>query len=298
MSSSASPAVAAATTLPPPNTAAEALPLIEVAALPPAEAADAHRCAYDAECSSLLKKNSTLMTREKRTLIIGLLIEHREGASINQLKKRFSTVDHFIKKCAVLQLNGQEAKLVEKPEAQEDGSMPSIESMRVYACVEESFDIIKREHAADHAKGRTLYERLSRNYVNIPRQICKVFTETCPRCLETMAAKKPTAGHQPIITRGFGKRGQIDLIDFQSMPDGNFKYLCNYIDHGIKFAFSIPIVSKRPSTVAFVLLQIFTIIGPPSILQSDNGREFIDQAGGKHIDLSDEVSLIHFRSSQ
>ena len=71
-----------------------------------------------------------------------------------------------------------------------------------------------------------------------------------------------------------GQRGQVDLIDFQSMPDGNFKFFLNYIDHGIKFLISIPIVAKRASCIAQVLLTIFTLIGPPKILQSDNGGEF------------------------
>jgi hypothetical protein len=48
----------------------------------------------------------------------------------------------------------------------------------------------------------------------------------------------------------------------------------NYMDHGVKFLFSIPIVQKTGGSIAVALLQIFTIIGPPMILQSDNGSEF------------------------
>ena len=44
-------------------------------------------------------------------------------------------------------------------------------------------------------------------------------------------------GHQPILTSGFGTRGQIDLIDLQNAPDGEFKFLLTYIDHGTKIAF-------------------------------------------------------------
>lgn len=251
-----------------------------------------HREAFGEAIKSLIKKNSTLMTHDKRSLIIDCIIARKNGESLYKLKKLCSTIDSFEKKCDVLQLQGQAPRLVEKPKVPEGGSgLPSIESMRVYSCVEEVFDVIRGHHASDHAKGRSLYERIDRNYKNIPRDFCKVFTDTCPICLETMITKKPTAGHQPIVTRGFNKRGQIDLVDFQSMPDGDFKYLCNYIDHGIKFAFSIPIVAKRPATIAFALVQIFTIIGPPLILQSDNGREFIGQAGGKHLVLEEEVSL-------
>ena len=82
------------------------------------------------------------------------------------------------------------------------------------------------------------------------------------------------AGIRNIVTLGFGQRGQIDLIDFQSMPDGVFNYLLNYIDHGVKMLISIPLASKRASAVAFALFTIFTEIGPPMLLQTDNGGEF------------------------
>ena len=63
----------------------------------------------------------------------------------------------------------------------------------------------------------------------------------------------------------------IYLIDFQSMPDGVFNYLLNYIDHGVKRLTSIPLASKHASSVAFALFTIFTEIGPPRVLQTDNG---------------------------
>ncbi len=72
----------------------------------------------------------------------------------------------------------------------------------------------------------------------------------------------------------FGTQGQVDLINFQSMPDGDFCFLMNYIDHGVKFLFSIPLTCKHASCIAIALLEIFTMVGPPMILQSDNGNEF------------------------
>jgi hypothetical protein len=62
------------------------------------------------------------------------------------------------------------------------------------------------------------------------------------------------------------------------MPDGNFRFLLNYIDHGVKFPFSIPLTRKRTSCIAVALLEIFTVVGPPMILQSDNGNEFNTEA--------------------
>ncbi len=48
----------------------------------------------------------------------------------------------------------------------------------------------------------------------------------------------------------------------------------NYINHGVKFLFSIPLTCKRASCIAVALLEMFTVIGPLMILQSDNGNEF------------------------
>ncbi len=58
------------------------------------------------------------------------------------------------------------------------------------------------------------------------------------------------------------------------MPDGNFCLLMNYIDHGVKFCFSIPLTRKHASCISIALLEIFTVVGPPMILQLDNGNEF------------------------
>jgi hypothetical protein len=57
------------------------------------------------------------------------------------------------------------------------------------------------------------------------------------------------------------------------MPDGAFCFLMNYINHSVKFLFSIPLTRKRASCITLALLEIFTVLGPPMILQLDNGNE-------------------------
>jgi len=74
------------------------------------------------------------------------------------------------------------------------------------------------------------------------------------------------------------------------MPDGNFKFLLNYLDHGTKIAYSTALVSKRAASVALVLMDIFTLFGPPRFLQADTGREFYGAATLYHsVLLSDKV---------
>jgi hypothetical protein len=80
------------------------------------------------------------------------------------------------------------------------------------------------------------------------------------------------------------------------MPNGNFCFLMNYIDHGVKFLFSIPLTCKHASCIAVALLEIFTVVGPPIILQSDGGNEFniaamtrkqVNEFCGKLVGLTD-----------
>ncbi|XP_050313675.1 KRAB-A domain-containing protein 2-like [Anthonomus grandis grandis] len=69
-------------------------------------------------------------------------------------------------------------------------------------------------------------------------------------------------------------RCQVDLIDMQSHPDREYKFIMVYQDHLTKFVQIRPLTSKRAEEVAKSLVDIFCIFGAPSILQSDNGREF------------------------
>ncbi|XP_045451043.1 KRAB-A domain-containing protein 2-like [Melitaea cinxia] len=71
-------------------------------------------------------------------------------------------------------------------------------------------------------------------------------------------------------------RCQVDLIDFQTQPDGNFKFIMVYQDHLTKFVLLRALQCKRAAEVAYHLNDIFLTIGMPCILQSDNGREFVN----------------------
>lgn len=50
----------------------------------------------------------------------------------------------------------------------------------------------------------------------------------------------------------------ISLILNQSMPDHFFNFLLNYIDHGIKPLFSVPLLQTWGTCISFALFQIFT----------------------------------------
>ena len=78
------------------------------------------------------------------------------------------------------------------------------------------------EAGNDHPKSKTLYKRVLAKYgKSVPRWICEMFPKFCPVYIWAKVRKKTKAGHQPLLTRGMGVLGQIDLIDYQSMSDGH-----------------------------------------------------------------------------
>jgi hypothetical protein len=71
-----------------------------------------------------------------------------------------------------------------------------------------------------HCKARTFHDHVRRKYgKSVPRWVVELFVQCCPTCVRRRPRKKPVVGHKPILTRGFGSRGQVDLIDFQSCPE-------------------------------------------------------------------------------
>jgi hypothetical protein len=229
-----------------------------------------------------------LMPREKYECMTLALYQISTGATAKDLKKTYPQVYKWQKAYCV---TGDEDSLVllKRPSNVGDDGTVDVNTLKRMTYLERVYSDIQRNHVVDHSKGRTLHSRISEVFDNISKEVCKIFTDSCPLCVERQARTKPVAGLKPIITSGFGKRGQVDLIDFQSMPDGSFNFLLNYVDHGIKFVFSKPIKFKRASCIAVALLEIFTIIGPPMILQSDNGREFSGAAmTSRQLRLSDQ----------
>lgn len=78
--------------------------------------------------------------------------------------------------------------------------------------------------------------------------------------------------------RTSNSRCQVDLIDFQSQPAVNYKFILIYQDLFTKCLALRPLCTKTAKTNATQVNDICLLFGAPCILQSDNGREFVNQA--------------------
>ena len=106
---------------------------------------------------------------------------------------------------------------------------------------------------------------------------CEDFVNKCIKCRMHKTHKKKRIV-KFIRTKRPYERYQVDLVEISkelNMKD-KFPYILTCIDHFSKYAWAIPIKNKEAITVRNAIANVF-IQGHPEIIQSDNGKEFINK---------------------
>ena len=89
----------------------------------------------------------------------------------------------------------------------------------------------------------------------------------------------------------------MDLVDMQNSPvennRKNFKYVLVVLDVFSRFIFLRALQSKASIEIADNVLQLFSDIGPPKRVQTDQGTEF--KGAVKKIMKTFKVHVIHSR---
>ena len=120
---------------------------------------------------------------------------------------------------------GEVSKLIKKQESSDD-------AIRYFVTIDETYDVIKNSHIAlNHAGRDKMVKELNKKYVNISGNAIKLFKSLCEEC--QLRQRNPNKGVivKPILSKDFNSRGQVDLLDMQSMADGQYKFIMNYQDH-------------------------------------------------------------------
>ncbi|XP_066984700.1 KRAB-A domain-containing protein 2-like [Macrobrachium rosenbergii] len=158
--------------------------------------------------------------------------------------------------------------------------------------------IIQQAHInTGHGGEKKTYKEVCEQYGNIPRSIVSLYIVHCERCVEKRRRKETAAGVvvRPLSVRDLNERGQVDLVDMQTMKDGSYRFILHYMEYLTKFDVIRPLKSKTAAEVANELLFIFLDIGAPHILQSDNGREFTAEVIQELASLWPELILVNGR---
>ena len=82
----------------------------------------------------------------------------------------------------------------------------------------------------------------------------------------------------------------------QTLTDGENKWIMVYQDHFSKFIQLRALKAKSSVEVCNALFDIFTILGVPIILQSDNGKEFRNQIISALKSMWPDLSLVNGRA--
>lgn len=166
------------------------------------------------------------------------------------------------------------------------------DKIRFYLHSEDLFDILHDTHLSTGHGGRTRMEKeLQAKYKNITKEVIMLYLTLCKPCQQKHSKLKKVLTSKPI--KEVNSRCQVDLIDMQLNPDGEYKFIMHYQDFRTNLSFLRSLKSKRPKEVAHALLDIFTIIGAPSVLQSDSGREFSSQIVSELSNIWPELKIVH-----
>lgn len=134
---------------------------------------------------------------------------------------------------------------------------------------------IKNVHEACGHAGRTkTHLKLCESYANITRAMVSEYLSQCERCVEKLKQKNKTGlVVKPILATDFNERFQVDLVDMQTLPEGEYRYIFHGLDFLSKYHFLRPLKTKCAFEIDADLLKIFIDFGAAQIIQGDNGRE-------------------------
>lgn len=141
---------------------------------------------------------------------------------------------------------------------------------------DEYFEVLNETHKSCSHGGRDKITQALKNKFYIPKKAVEIFVALCPACEIKKVHPKKSINQKrsrPAVSQDSNK-GQADLIDFQSCPDGDYKWLLIYHDTTSTFVNLRPLRTKTANEVAVELFKIFMIFGAPCILQSANGLKF------------------------
>lgn len=140
------------------------------------------------------------------------------------------------------------------------------------------FETIEREHNAIHHQGtnKTWYE-ISTRYHGIPKRAVDYVVRRCEICHSQERGPRP-APIQAIVSHGPMERVQMDLIDMRQEPDGDYHWILHIKDHYSRFCMLYPLRQADQEEVVTCVMAWIAMLGPPTILQTDNGAEFVNEA--------------------
>lgn len=144
----------------------------------------------------------------------------------------------------------------------------------------ERIALVRQVHARGHFGREAIRNKLILDenvwWPNMNKDIEEVLG-TCDRCLQYTITKSGFHPAKSVSASGPGDHCQVDLsTHWEESPEG-YKVLLHYIDVFTGFLVLRPLKDGTAESVAQALWEIWCLLGPPRVLQSDNGPEFVNK---------------------
>ncbi len=215
----------------------------------------------------------------------------REVMHAKSTSKKTAKDYRRLKKYDIMVTGPSSTKLIRPVKSNENSELSSIKSFVHYG---EVFDIlhsihIQTGHGGIHKMEHAVHDR----YANIGRPIIHLFLRHCEICVTKRTHPKKGVVVKPMVFKNVNARAQIDLIDMQSCRDREFKFILNYQEHLSKYLCLRALKTKTAAEVAYNVIDLFCLFGAPSVLQSDNGREFVNSIIDELKVMWPQLSIVH-----
>jgi hypothetical protein len=197
-----------------------------------------------------------------------------------------------------IQTNSGYNEIVIKPLPLVGVRVPNTSPYRMVVKISQISSIIQTAHeSGSHCGYERTFKRVTDVYCCVTRELVKQFTQRCQTCVDLRAnkAKKNRPPLQPIISKNTFHHILIDLIDYSNKPagpNGEYRYIIHAIDHYSSYRFAEPALSKSADEVFRFVRRLFSFIGFPVILHTDNGTEFKNSILEKYLQ-DNEVEFRH-----
>jgi hypothetical protein len=143
----------------------------------------------------------------------------------------------------------------------------------------EKLNILEKAHAFGHFGAQAIIKYIHNNGMHwkyLDKQALKI-SQKCVQCQKFNIQKTGYNPHRPVHAKLPGDHWAIDLAGPLPQTEQNNNYLLVMIDICSRFVVLKPIQNKKAPTIAKALIEVFCEFGIPQIVQSDNGKEFVNQ---------------------
>lgn len=215
-------------------------------------------------------------TTERIQNVMKLLVEYNLAKS--EGRRPTNQQYHHANKYDTIDIDNQKV-LIMKRKHQSDPIVQIIPT-------EDYYQRILDAHIATNHGWRDKIVNVLRGKYAVPIFAITIFLTMCKTCLAKKNTPKKSPVTKPMLKsmnnlniskkQTNSRSGQIDLVDFQTLPDEEYKWLLQYQDHFTKYYFLRPLKSNQAKEVANEILKIILEVGCPNILQSDSGPDFTD----------------------